>query len=187
MPSRSGRSCSSDWFAEVATFRAPISIAPSQTEFPLSRRSTRWRPLRDTEPFIDQESPEAKLVPHQYTLPRLIPATNSVDTSERPREILIALQSWEGVVLDVDDTSFVARLIDVAGEHDDEEVKLSRVAERLRSRVTRARRHPLLDDRIPAADPWVSGTRVSDSTSPGACVDRASTRRGARARHRPRA
>jgi hypothetical protein len=66
-----------------------------------------------------------KLSPHEYTLPQLIPATNSVDTSERPREILIALQSWEGVVLDVDDTSFVARLIDVAGEHEDEEVKLS--------------------------------------------------------------
>ena len=110
----------------MATSRAPIPFVPSQTEFPLSRRSTRWRPLRDTQLFVDQESPEAKLAPHQYTLPRLIPATNSVDTSERPQEILIALQSWEGVVLGVDDTSFVARLIDVAGEHDDEEVKLSR-------------------------------------------------------------
>jgi hypothetical protein len=110
----------------VATSRAPIPFAPSQTEFPLSRRYTRWHALRGTEYFVDQESPEVKLTPHQYTLPQLIPATSSVDTSERPREILIALQSWEGVVLDVDDTSFVARLIDVAGEHDDEEVKLSR-------------------------------------------------------------
>jgi hypothetical protein len=76
--------------------------------------------------FVDQERPEVKLAPHLYTLPRLIPASNSVDTSARPREILIALQSWEGDVLDVDDTSFVARLTDVAGEHQDEEVKLLR-------------------------------------------------------------
>jgi hypothetical protein len=67
-----------------------------------------------------------KLIPHRYALPQLIPTADRVDTSERPREILIALQSWEGVVLDVNDRSFVVRLVDVAGEHDDEEVKLSR-------------------------------------------------------------
>ena len=59
-------------------------------------------------------------------MPQLLPAPTDVEASRRPREILIALQSWEGVVLEVGGASFVARLIDVAGEHPDEEVVLSK-------------------------------------------------------------
>jgi hypothetical protein len=41
-------------------------------------------------------------------------------------EGLIPLQSWEGVVLEVDEDSFSARLADISGEHQDEEVELSK-------------------------------------------------------------
>jgi hypothetical protein len=112
----------------MATSSAPIPFAPSPTERPIDPRYTRWRGQMANrfDYDVDPESDVVKLLPSEYTLPQLMPSPSSVDTSNRPQEILIALQRWEGVVLDVDDACFVVRLIDVPGEHDDEEVKLSR-------------------------------------------------------------
>lgn len=108
----------------MATARVHIPSAPSEADRLVTRQFTRWRP---TEGFKYQGEPEltaVKLAPSSYTLPRLLPMPNSAETGERPKEILIALQSWEGVVLDVGEASFVVRLIDVADEHADEEVTL---------------------------------------------------------------
>jgi hypothetical protein len=92
----------------------------------VSPQFTRWRPTRQFEYHVDPETDAMKLAPSSYTLPQLLPTPNSVEMSERPRETLIALQSWEGVVLDVHEGSFVARLVDVADMHPEEEVTLSR-------------------------------------------------------------
>lgn len=63
--------------------------------------------------------------------PAVFPALRTLPSSSwhaeadgLPRERLIPLQAWEGAVLEVDDSSFVARAVDVAGEHADEEVSL---------------------------------------------------------------
>jgi hypothetical protein len=121
-----GPNYSSGFCPEMATARAHIPAAPSAADRPVSRQFTRWRTTRGFEYQIDPESTLVKLAPSSYTPPQLLPAPNSVDTSERLREILIALQSWEGVVLDVGEASFVVRLIDAADEHADEEVTLSK-------------------------------------------------------------
>ncbi len=71
-------------------------------------------------------SPAVQLVPVDYTPPQLLPTENGVEAAHGRKEILVALQSWEGVVLDVDEDSFIVRLVDVSGEHEDEEVELSK-------------------------------------------------------------
>jgi hypothetical protein len=56
---------------------------------------------------------------------RLVPGLNS-DCQLPIAEGLIPLQSWEGVVLEVNGNSFAARLADMSGEHQDEEVEVSK-------------------------------------------------------------
>lgn len=52
-----------------------------------------------------------------HVLPRLRPM-------QPPREALLTLQSWEGVVLAVDDDVFTARIADMANKTPDEEVEI---------------------------------------------------------------
>lgn len=113
----------------------PISF-PRTSDIP-ERRLTRWR-RQDDQPQIAAEidldsSAAAALAPDTYALvpgnyvgPRLLPEDEEVeDSNRRPRERLVALQSWEGTVLEVEQDSFVARLVDATGEHPDEEISLS--------------------------------------------------------------
>jgi hypothetical protein len=65
--------------------------------------------------------PEAN--PRAPRLAHLIPPPSPADA---PREAIMALQNWQGVVLEVRADSFVARVVDAAGEHPDEEVELPR-------------------------------------------------------------
>ena len=110
--------------------------------FPLTsdiaeRRLTRWHRQDDrpkaAEFFLDPSgdpglAPDSyALAPGKYVGPRLLPHDEVVEeNNQSPREKLVPLQSWEGTVLEVEDGSFVARLVDVAGEHLDEEVSLSK-------------------------------------------------------------
>lgn len=111
----------------------PISF-PSTSDI-AEPRLTRWR--RDDRQGIAEiviDSPAAPahaldayaLTPGDYVGPRLLPEHERVEESNRrPREKLVPLQSWEGTVLEVDGDSFVARLVDVADEHPDEEASIS--------------------------------------------------------------
>ena len=109
---------------------APASAEKTSPQTPAEdklSRVTRWRPKDSSEPAVHTMSmPAATLAPNTYVLPRLLPEEEEAETNERPKEVLIALQSWEGVVLNVDDSSLVVRLIDVTAERPDEEVTLSR-------------------------------------------------------------
>lgn len=107
----------------MAEAAASIPIAPSAADELLDPAVTPWRPElpeRDEGVPMADEGPS----PVSYSPPRLLPVQPNVDASEAPREALIPLQRWEGVVLDVEDTSFVVRLVDTAGENADEEVTL---------------------------------------------------------------
>lgn len=97
--------------------------APSAADELLEPAVTPWRaePAERDEGVSGVEEGPALV---SYSLPRLLPAQPNVEASETPREALIALQAWEGVVLAVEDSSFVVRLVDVAGENADEEVTL---------------------------------------------------------------
>jgi hypothetical protein len=106
----------------MATGPARVPPAPSAAEAVETRQITRWG---DSSATATPESPVVQVAPSSFTFPRLLPTQATVEASTRPRELLISLQSWEGVVLEVDETSFVVRLIDVGGEHADEEVTLS--------------------------------------------------------------
>lgn len=111
----------------------PISY--SSTSLTAERRLTRWRRQDDrpeiAEIVLDASTAAAlpdtyALAPRNYVGPRLLPEDEEVEESNHgPREKLLALQSWEGTVLEVEDDALVARLVDVAGEHPDEEVSLS--------------------------------------------------------------
>ena len=59
--------------------------------------------------------------PRKPRLAHLIPPPSP---PEAPREAIIPLQRWEGVVLRVNADSFVARVVDATAEHPDEEVEL---------------------------------------------------------------
>lgn len=58
------------------------------------------------------------------TAPRLLPVP--MDSQGVSADTLIPLQAWEGAVLNVGLDSFIARLVDTAGEHPDEEIELSK-------------------------------------------------------------
>ncbi len=58
------------------------------------------------------------------TPPRVLPTIYGEQPVEEA-ERMIALQSWEGVVLDVGETTFTARLADATADHAEEQVELS--------------------------------------------------------------
>jgi hypothetical protein len=66
-------------------------------------------------------------VPITVASPRVIPTLAAFER-ERIREasVLQPLQSWEGVVLDVREDSFLVRLVDATGDHADEELELGK-------------------------------------------------------------
>lgn len=109
----------------MAIATATVPSAPSAADDLVSPQFTRWRPTNEFEYPAEPEEVATGLAPSSYTFPQLLPTPNDAETSNRPKEILIALQSWEGVVLGVNESSFVVRLVDVAGSHLDEEVTLS--------------------------------------------------------------
>jgi len=113
-------------------------LTPSSGQDVATPRLTRWHRKADSpevaEIGLSDSSVASPLGSHAYALapdryvgPKLLPEEEKVDESnQRSREKLIALQSWEGTVLDVEGDSFVARLIDVNGDHLDEEVSLAK-------------------------------------------------------------
>jgi hypothetical protein len=121
----------------AATAKLTSSSSSSEAAKPPEPRLTRWRQqadrpevaeigFRDPSAAVTITSDAYALALDRYVAPRLLPEDEKVDeNNQRPREKLIALQSWEGTVLEVEDDSFVARLIDVNGEHLDEEVSLA--------------------------------------------------------------
>jgi hypothetical protein len=119
----------------MVTATAKLISFPSTSDI-AKPRLTRWR-RQDTQTEIAEIARDPStaatlaldtyaLAPSNYVGPRLLPEDEKVEESNhRPREKLVALQSWEGTVLEVEGDSFVARLVDVAGEHPDEEISLS--------------------------------------------------------------
>ena len=59
--------------------------------------------------------------PRTPRLAHLIPPPSPV---EAPHEAIISLQEWEGVVLQVNEETFLARVVDQTGEHPEEEIEL---------------------------------------------------------------
>jgi hypothetical protein len=57
------------------------------------------------------------------TPPRLLPELPEPQRKET--KALIPLQSWEGVVLEVYESSFLARLVDIQADHPDEEIEIA--------------------------------------------------------------
>jgi hypothetical protein len=121
----------------MAPATARLIPSPSRQDV-AEPRLTRWRRkanrpevaeigLHDSAVASSPTSDAYALAPDSYVGPRLLPEEEKVDESnQRSREKLIALQSWEGTVLHVEDDSFVARLIDANGDHLDEEVSLAK-------------------------------------------------------------
>jgi hypothetical protein len=100
----------------------PLPSAAGGTEELFEARPTPWReqPLED----FEAEASDGP-APVSYAPPRLLPLQPDVEVSQRTRAVLTTLQSWEGVVLDVEDDAFRARLINVTGDNVDEEVTLA--------------------------------------------------------------
>ncbi len=103
-----------------------IALAPLIADLTVNPQISQWRraPV-----FADDDqwlSTANITTPHIYTVPQLLPMLNNVEQSRAQKEILIGLQSWEGVVLDVGETTFAVRLVDVSGDHPDEEVELAK-------------------------------------------------------------
>jgi hypothetical protein len=84
---------------------------------------SRWREEDGSEEVVDGLPSSA---PSVYVFPRLLPESADIEVGEAATETLNPLQSWEGVVLEVADSSFTVRLADVAGKHADEEVALDK-------------------------------------------------------------
>jgi hypothetical protein len=118
----------------MATATADLISFPATAET-LRPRLTRWRrqfgqseiaEVVSLHPTPESPRPDTYAAPGDYVGPRLLPEDEKVEEgNQMPREKLIALQSWEGTVLAIEDDSFVARLADVNGEHLDEEVSLA--------------------------------------------------------------
>jgi hypothetical protein len=99
----------------------------------LSQASALPRLVKPTWTVVDEASADAAPVLEPgdagtarvgiQTHSRLVPAMT--DSQTPFAETLNPLQSWEGVVLDVHPQTFVARLVDPAGAHPDEEVELA--------------------------------------------------------------
>ncbi len=63
--------------------------------------------------------------PLAVTAPRLLPAPLAFDEKQQAQPVALqALQSWEGVVLEVGEESFFVRLVDLDGDRSDEEVEI---------------------------------------------------------------
>jgi hypothetical protein len=99
-----------------------LTLGTGQKE---QRRISQWRPKnKGAESAVVEISDAAPR--DSYVLPRLLPDSDTLETNERPAETLIALQSWEGTVLEVKEDSFIVRVADVRAEHADEEIALSK-------------------------------------------------------------
>jgi hypothetical protein len=73
-------------------------------------------------PSVNGHSPtDVEANPWRDRSAAVVPPPAPVET---PRGALIPLQKWEGVVLAVREDTFVARIVDQAGEHPDEEIEL---------------------------------------------------------------
>ncbi len=73
-------------------------------------------------PLVNGHSPtDVEANPSQHRRADVIPPPSPAET---PRGALIPLQKWEGVVLEVRQDTFVARIFDEAGKHPDEEIEL---------------------------------------------------------------
>lgn len=64
--------------------------------------------------------------PMHYPTPQAVPYLPAVEVESQAQGRLIALQAWEGVVLEVGETDFAIRAVDVAGEHADEQITLAK-------------------------------------------------------------
>src|SRR4051812_46739963 len=109
--------------------RASLEQAPGFFDAlgPSVPKVSRWRQESIPEADIgDSTDGSAALAPSTYVLPRLLPGSADVEANERPPEAIDPLQSWEGVVLDAGDSTFSVRLVDVAGDHPDEEVTVAK-------------------------------------------------------------
>jgi hypothetical protein len=111
--------------ARTLTKFARASLDPDVAHEP---QITSWRRKSELAPHdYFSESVAAMTAPDVYTPPQLRPSPDNVELSQaHETETLIALQSWEGVVIGVDEASFLVRLIDVSGDHADEEAELSK-------------------------------------------------------------
>jgi hypothetical protein len=94
----------------------------SESDF--ERRISRWRERR--RPEVADGAVLDVADANSYVLPRFLPESGDPESNERPIEAVLALQSWEGVVLAVSQDSFLVRVVDAGGEHDDEEVTVSK-------------------------------------------------------------
>jgi len=89
----------------------------------------RWDPVPG---YADDElgvsDPQHNVAPIEIKEPiKLLPTARELEVRRKlEKETLIAMQKWDGVVLDVRETSFVARLVDVSGNHPDEEIELEK-------------------------------------------------------------
>jgi hypothetical protein len=98
------------------------SLAIDQT---VQREITHWSVTPVVPLDVDSSSTAVKLAPSITAPPTLVPMPDRFEGSPKKRDALIPLQSWEGVVLDIGESSFDVRLVDSAGVHTDEEVSLS--------------------------------------------------------------
>lgn len=64
--------------------------------------------------------------PVYFPPPQAVPRVPAVEVASQAQGRLIALQAWEGVVLEVGEDDFAIRAVDVAGEHADEQVTLAK-------------------------------------------------------------
>jgi hypothetical protein len=107
------------------TLMQPIGHEWSENILPFAvadelHKAALMRPPLETAPSVDRPFAETmNLLPHQQQVAFLPPAAPAVDVSKRPS--FVGLQEWEGVVTEIRDRAFTARLMDLTYPKPDEE------------------------------------------------------------------
>ncbi len=94
--------------------RAAVVAPPQPGARPVSTITSTY--VRNGRPPTDLEA--------NPRIPRLAHLIPPPSPAEAPREAIIPLQEWEGVVLQVSAETFVARVVDQTGDHPEEEIEL---------------------------------------------------------------